>query len=101
VTITGIHIIISGMVQGVGFRFSTRQKASELGITGRVRNIRGGRVECIAEGDKDAIEKFIGWCRMGPPAASVESVQTINRKEKESRVYNDFTVEYGSHPFEI
>ena len=100
-TITGIHLIISGMVQGVGFRFSTRQKASELGITGRVRNIRGGRLECIAEGDKEVIEKFIDWCRKGPPAASVESVQTINRKVKDSRAYNDFTVEYGSYPFKI
>ncbi len=99
--ITGIHIIISGLVQGVGFRFSTRQKASELGITGRVRNVRGGRVECIAEGSPESVDKFLTWCRNGPPAAEVDSVQTINRKNKETRTYKDFIVEHGSHPFEI
>ena len=53
-----VHIFVSGLVQGVFFRDSTRQKAQELGITGWVRNLIDGRVEIVAEGEKGKGEKW-------------------------------------------
>jgi acylphosphatase len=70
------HIWISGIVQGVFFRYSTRQKAAELGISGWVRNCLDGRVETVIEGEAEKVKKMIGWCRKGPPQASVTEVKT-------------------------
>ena len=68
------------MVQGVFFRDSARQAAQSMEITGYVRNLRGGRVEVVAEGEKDAVDKFVQWCDKGPPAAIVESVDVQNEQ---------------------
>jgi len=69
------HIFISGKVQGVFFRATTRDKANELGVKGWVRNLRDGRVEAVFEGDEDAVKKLIEWCHVGPPSARVEKVE--------------------------
>jgi acylphosphatase len=53
------RVRIAGLVQGVFYRFSTQQKAQELGINGWVRNLRDGSVECLLEGDKDSVEALI------------------------------------------
>ena len=66
-----LRIIISGHVQGVFFRASTQARASELGVTGWVRNLQDGTVEVHAEGNQDALDHFIEWCRKGPPSAKV------------------------------
>ncbi|MFQ6070152.1 MAG: acylphosphatase [Candidatus Aminicenantales bacterium] len=68
------HIIISGRVQGVFFRDHTQRWASSLGVKGWVRNLRDGRVEVLAEGDKESIEKLIARLKEGPPFASVREV---------------------------
>lgn len=68
------HVIISGKVQGVYFRVETREQALALGVGGWVRNRPDGNVEGIFEGDKDRVEKLIGWCRQGPPKAVVAGV---------------------------
>ena len=65
---------IEGRVQGVFFRQSTQEKAQELGLTGWVRNQPDGSVAAVAEGPSKDIEKLIDWCRQGPPAADVKSV---------------------------
>ena len=65
------HIIIYGKVQGVSFRASTQTKASELNIKGWVRNLPNGIVEVHAEGNCENLDKFIKWCRKGPPFAQV------------------------------
>ncbi len=70
-----LHLFISGFVQGVCFRFYTRDKAMELGLVGWVRNLHDGRVEVVAEGPSDKLEKLEEWCRQGPPAARVTDVQ--------------------------
>ena len=70
------HIWISGRVQGVFYRDNTRKWASSLGLTGWVRNLPDGRVEVLAEGEKDSIERLEGLLKKGPPLSRVEAVQT-------------------------
>lgn len=66
-----LHLLISGRVQGVGFRFSARDEASRLGLTGWVRNLPGGEVELLAEGRLDALRKLTQWARVGPSFSHV------------------------------
>ena len=68
------HVIVSGTVQGVGFRFSTLDEAIQLGVSGWVRNLPDGRVEAVFEGSKADVEEVIQWCHKGPPAAVVKAV---------------------------
>jgi acylphosphatase len=67
-----VSIRVSGVVQGVFFRASTKEKADQLGIKGNVRNEHDGSVAILAEGDDTAIEEFIGWCREGPRLSRVD-----------------------------
>lgn len=69
-----LHAVISGEVQGVFFRASTREKAQELGLTGWVRNLPTGSVEVVAEGDAGALSELLAWCHQGPELAEVSSV---------------------------
>ena len=78
-----VHIIARGRVQGVYFRASTRERGLELGLTGWVKNCSDGSVEIHAEGNNSDLEKFIVWCRQGPDAASVTSLD-IDWVEPES-----------------
>ena len=66
--------VVSGRVQGVWYRDSTRQEADRLGVTGWVRNLPDGRVELHAEGPVDAVEALLIWCEQGPPLAQVVTV---------------------------
>jgi acylphosphatase len=68
------RLLISGRVQGVGFRFSVRNEARRLGLTGLGRNLLDGRVEFIAEGAPAALADLENWCRRGPPLANVTEV---------------------------
>lgn len=65
---------VSGRVQGVAFRATTRDEARRLGLTGWVRNLDDGRVELVAQGDTDALDALERWCHRGPPAARVATV---------------------------
>ncbi len=69
------HILISGLVQGVLFRKAMTDRARYLGVTGWVRNLRDGRVEAVAEGEKSKIEELLRFCRVGPPGARVAGVE--------------------------
>ncbi len=70
-----VHLIIEGQVQGVFFRASTREQASQLGLKGWVRNCPDGSVEVVAEGRRKAVDDLASWCRRGPPGAQVHNVQ--------------------------
>jgi acylphosphatase len=65
------RVRVSGVVQGVGFRWATRAEAERLGVAGRVRNLPDGAVEAEVEGTPDAVERMLEWLAHGPPAASV------------------------------
>jgi acylphosphatase len=68
------RVRVSGRVQGVFFRRSAAERARSRGVSGWVRNCADGSVEAWFEGDRDAVEAMIEWCRSGPRGASVERV---------------------------
>lgn len=69
-----IHAFVSGVVQGVGYRFTTQDVATQLGVRGWVRNLPDGRVEAIFEGPKEQVEEMVRWCYQGPRGAIVWNV---------------------------
>jgi acylphosphatase len=85
-----ISISVYGKVQGVFFRQSTREKARELGITGRVSNERDGSVRIVATGSQEQLDQLVTWCRVGPPKARVANCVT---EELPAKSFQDFTIE--------
>jgi acylphosphatase len=69
------RVTVTGRVQGVFFRDSTRDEAERRGIAGWVRNREDGSVEAVFEGPRDDIEAMIEWCRSGPSRADVDDVE--------------------------
>jgi acylphosphatase len=76
---------VSGRVQGVYYRASTRQKAVELGLRGYASNLEDGRVEVLAVGSAAAVQSLIDWLAVGPPAARVDevAVETLELEDVE------------------
>lgn len=72
------QFFVSGRVQGVGFRYFTEDRARVEGLSGYVRNLPDGRVEIVAEGDREAVERFERAVRRGPPGARVDGCETID-----------------------
>ncbi len=85
-----IHLLIRGRVQGVYYRSSACEEARVLGLRGMVRNLPGGQVELVAEGEEAALDRLIAWCRMGPPAAEVAEVEVSYQSA--TGEYSDFHV---------
>lgn len=78
------HLIISGRVQGVGFRYFTYKNARELGIKGWVQNLRDGTVEVVLEGPPENVETMVERLKKGPPSArvrQVEEVESVNSED--------------------
>jgi acylphosphatase len=69
------HVFVSGRVQGVYYRATTRETARERGVDGWVKNLPDGRVEAVFEGDREAVEEIIEWCHTGSPDARVDDVE--------------------------
>jgi len=68
------RIIVTGLVQGVGFRAWTVRQAQRLGLAGWVRNMPSGEVEALAQGDKKSLDAFVEALRAGPPYSRVDGV---------------------------
>lgn len=80
---------VSGRVQGVGFRYATRDAADRLGVTGYARNLVDGRVEVLVDGAPDSVREMLDWLRTGPPTASVIDVEV---SDAESGRFPDFAI---------
>jgi len=84
------HILITGFVQGVGFRQFVKQQAEQLHLTGWVRNLPDGSVETVAKGSQESIEKFIEHCKKGPFLSDVEYVNITWKDDEKS--FEEFTI---------
>ncbi len=78
------RVVVSGRVQGVWFRASTREVAEGLGVRGFVRNLPDRRVEAVLQGSRPAVEKAIAFMREGPPGAVVTEVAVEWREPTET-----------------
>ena len=85
------RLVISGHVQGVGFRYFTREAAGHEGVTGWVRNLPDGRVEAYVEGESDAVTRMERAIRRGPRGARVDAVEVDT--EEPSGAYRGFEIE--------
>ena len=86
------HITVSGVVQGIGYRFFAQRTATELGITGYVRNLPDGRVEVVAEGKQGLMNSFIEELRRGPWSAHVSGIDVETSQYKAE--FNRFTIRF-------
>lgn len=86
------HVLISGRVQGVSFRWFTQNKAHELGLTGWVRNRGDGRVEAVFEGPEAAVRQAVRWCHTGNPPARVEDIEVTY--EAPAGEFKGFRIKY-------
>lgn len=68
------HVLVTGRVQGVGFRWHACERGRALGLRGWVRNLEDGRVEAWLEGGAEALEAMLAWLRRGPPGAHVRDL---------------------------
>jgi acylphosphatase len=82
-----VHIVISGRVQGVAYRFFAEKRAVSLNLTGWVRNLYDGRVEVLAEGDRTNLEQFVAELGKGPRLALVDDIDVR---------WEDYTGEFPS-----
>lgn len=89
--LVAIRVLISGQVQGVGYRLATRSQAQQRKIKGWVRNLADGRVEAVFEGNANAVERMRQWCYTGPPAAVVDNV-TFEKVQWEN--LQEFAIRY-------
>lgn len=89
-----LHAIVHGRVQGVNFRSYTVREASELGLTGWVRNVRDGTVETLAEGERENLDRFLAFLHVGSPSAIVTKVEVD--WQMASGEFDDFRVRYDS-----
>ncbi|MCX2819868.1 MAG: acylphosphatase [Methanobacteriota archaeon] len=86
------HVHVSGKVQGVYYRATTRDEARERGVTGWVKNLDDGRVEAVFEGDEEAVQEMVEWCHGGSSAARVDDVE-VERGEATGE-FDGFEIRY-------
>lgn len=84
-----VHVYVSGKVQGVFYRASTKNKANELGLNGWVKNRKDGRVEAFFEGEEEKVQQMISWCWQGSSAAEVDDVMV---EEAETQNLQSFEI---------
>ncbi len=87
-----LRVTVSGIVQGVNFRYYTARQAQSLGVTGWVANRSDGSVEVLAEGARANLQALLDWLGHGPPSAHVDGVRTS--WEEPTGEYDSFRVRY-------
>ena len=87
-----VHAFISGRVQGVFYRSSTKSQAMRMGLTGWVRNLPDGRVELVVEGPPNAVDELLQWCYKGPDYSRVDRIEV--QEEIPTKEFDDFSVRY-------
>ncbi|RMG60612.1 MAG: acylphosphatase [Deltaproteobacteria bacterium] len=87
------HVIVSGRVQGVWFRASTKEAADRVGARGWVRNLPDGRVEALIQGSEEQVRAVIDFMKVGPPGARVEDIQVVWKEP--DQVYDSFSITYA------
>lgn len=85
-----LHLFIGGYVQGVGYRAFVKREAERLELTGWVSNLPDGRVEVLAQGEKEQLEKLIILCQKGPFVAEVEGVSVM--WEEAEKLFTTFEI---------
>jgi acylphosphatase len=85
-----VRVRISGLVQGVGFRWAVEDEAQAEGVTGWVRNLPDGRVEAVFEGDEVPVRRVVEFCRRGPARARVDDVEEV--REEYSGEFEGFSI---------
>jgi acylphosphatase len=88
----GLHLIVSGVVQGVGFRWFVEDAANKFGLTGWVKNLYDGSVETYVEGEEGALNGFLDEVRIGPRSARVTGVKADWRNH--TGKYDDFRITF-------
>ena len=88
-----LHTVVSGVVQGVNFRYYTSRQAQSLGVTGWVANRWDGTVEVVAEGTRGQLQALLDWLGHGPPSATVTGIQAD--WEKATGEFRAFNVRYS------
>jgi len=87
-----LRAFVWGEVQGVNFRYYTVLEAEKLGLKGFVRNLRDGRVEVIAQGEKGQLQSLLEWLKRGPAFASVSNVDS--KFETPQKLFQKFSIEF-------
>ena len=86
-----VDVVISGVVQGVFYRLSTKDQADAIGVVGWVKNCSNGTVEASFQGTEDQVRQMLLWCHTGPSGARVDSVQELYRGDCTNRM-ESFTI---------
>ncbi len=87
--------LISGRVQGVGFRYFVKEEAIRLALQGYVENLPDGKVRVLVRGEKDTVEKFLQFCKEGPPASRVEGLkEKFPETSERASPFNSFLIRY-------
>jgi acylphosphatase len=87
---TSLRVVITGQVQGVGYRDALKAQAERLGVSGWVRNRADGSVEAVLQGDFHVVQATLTWARHGPAPARVSEVRTSPLEPESDQVYSGF-----------
>ena len=86
------HVIISGRVQGVGFRYFTKKSAESLGVSGWVKNLRSGDVEAVLQGSSESVDEMMNRLEAGPTTARVDEIKELEDEPTAQNRVNGFNV---------
>ena len=90
-----VKIVLKGKVQGVFFRDFAKQNANKLGVVGYAKNLRGGDLEIVAQGEEKKVEELVKLCRRGPIFAKVEGVDVVDEAIEDEGEYEHFDIRYS------